>query len=150
MMELDFREPETFKTPDGTEYIVYPLQTRHIITIYRRYLRKNREVEEYNGNDEEELTKLEDEVASLLEQLFKASIHNKKSGKPELPKREYLSSNIESKLVKKIIEITTGSRGDSPLEMKEEKPSPRKKSSEKSKPTSSNSSKKQPSASKKS
>jgi hypothetical protein len=116
MLELDFKEPETFNGPDGKVYEIRPLRTRHMLTVYRRYLEKGEEVESYQEKDGKKLEKLQEEEAELFDKLLLCAIYDVKTGKPAIPHKKYMSSSIEKQLVKEIIKVTSERRDGIPLE----------------------------------
>lgn len=46
IIELDFKEPETFKTPDGNEWIINPLPVKDIKIIFQ-FIKFNEQLKKY-------------------------------------------------------------------------------------------------------
>lgn len=130
MLELSFIEPETFLTPDGSEYIINPLPTREMKRV-NEFIELNTLLQQYQseGNDKE-ANKLiygsEDDpdkrtIASLCEELIDLSIKNIEDGS-DLPKKyRTIFKMIElcTFIVKATLQlpdnITPPTEGDTPL-----------------------------------
>jgi len=94
MIELDFKEPETFKTPDGEEYIINPLNVEDIKLLFK-FMEYEEELKKLQkdghkknaqnliyGSDEED----REPMVTLAEQIINKSIKNIETGEP-LPKK---------------------------------------------------------------
>jgi len=108
MLELDFKEPETFKTPDGQEWVINPLPTKDIKIIFRfielndemKALKKNGETAKANklifGTEEDENVP---SVVELTEQIIDLSVHNVEDEETLLPSKY--------RTVKKLIQLAS-------------------------------------------
>jgi hypothetical protein len=133
MIELDFREPETFKTPDGSEWIVSPLFTKDMPLVAEFEELSREQVRLGKEGKREEINKLVfNEMPALVNKMIDKSIVNKDNG--ELLPEEYRTPyTMLINIATVIIRVTNGpiptNEGGTPLEI-------RKSSSAKSKPTS--------------
>jgi hypothetical protein len=148
MIELDFREPETFKTPDGEEWIITPLEVEDTPLIFKfqklyTHLLKIKEKKDHESVNElifgNEKSKKES-LISFSDILIDKSIKNEKNEKLPLKyrKRKHMIM-LGGLIVKETMGVTQSdlnNGGDIPLELQ-------KKSSSKSRPTSTPSKKKQ-------
>ena len=78
MIELDFREPETFKTPDGQEWIINPLTTRKMPLVHdfiRLY--DERKGLEFESDEFKQINFVE--LVEISEEIVKAGIKNKEN-----------------------------------------------------------------------
>lgn len=113
MIELDFKEPETFKTPDGEEYIVNPLETgdMKLIAKLTSLDSKQRKLQE-EGKIEELNQTVYDESVKLSNEIIDKSIVNKKTGEllPDTYRTPYTRL---VKIVKIVVDETVGLGGES-------------------------------------
>jgi len=113
MIELDFNEPETFKTPDGEEYIVNPLETgdMKLIAKLTSLDSKQRKLQE-EGKIEELNQTVYDESVKLSNEIIDKSIVNKKTGEllPDTYRTPYTRL---VKIVKIVVDETVGLGGES-------------------------------------
>lgn len=113
MIDLDFKEPETFKTPDGEEYIVNPLETgdMKLIAKLTSLDSKQRKLQE-EGKIEELNQTVYDESVKLSNEIIDKSIVNKKTGEllPDTYRTPYTRL---VKIVKIVVDETVGLGGES-------------------------------------
>lgn len=117
MVEINFRKKETFKTPDGEEYIINPLKRKNLkklnkfVALNQRIDKlkiegKGEEVnklifgEDEENDDEETLLKVADDIIDL-------SIKNIKTKDP-LPEEDRLGIDITIQLCLLIINASAG------------------------------------------
>lgn len=81
MIELDFREPESFKTPDGQEWIVKPLPTVDMKMVVEFAVMEDKQKElQKQGKTKEMLKVIYDDMLGLANKLVDKSIVNKETG----------------------------------------------------------------------
>lgn len=113
MLELDFREPETFKTPDGQEYVINPLDVKDVKIIFKfielnerlqkiKNKSKNKKQDVKNTSEANSIIygkegNEEPSLAELAEEIINKSIKNIESG-DQLPKRYHT--------IKKLIQLS--------------------------------------------
>lgn len=134
MIEIDFKEIEEFKTPDGNIWIINPLKRRDLKKLNRfttlndqlqKYKREGKTVEanqlvygvDEENDEEETLLKVTDEIIDI-------SIKNKKDGSkfPEKYRRQITKAmELCSLVIEASIDTPTRSKeggSDTPLQMK--------------------------------
>ncbi len=140
MIELDFREPETFKTPDGQEWIINPLTTRKMPLVHdfiRLY--DERKGLEFESDEFKQINFVE--LVEISEEIVKAGIKNKENKDEAFPEK-YTTQGKLFQMALLVCDVTTDIKipikgDDIPLDQK-----PGKKKSRSSKQTSTPSSKK--------
>jgi len=110
MIELDFREIESFRTPDGEEWLINPLDTvdMKLIAKLTRLESKQRKLQK-EGKVEELNEIVYGDSVDLSNELIDKSIVNKKTGEllPEQHRKPYIQL-VE--LVKLVVNETVGLR----------------------------------------
>lgn len=102
-MTLIFKEPETFTTPDGGEYVVLPVQVDDMPILFSITNKRNKLSKKKKGTIEgEEFIK---ECGTDLTKLIDRTILHIQTGEPLPPKYRQMSNILE--LVGKIMKITT-------------------------------------------
>lgn len=132
-MALIFKEPETFKTPDGSEYVVLPVQVDDMPIMFNitNKREKLRETAFKEAKKKDKKVKKEDveirgedfimECGADIQKLITQTIINVKTGKP-LPLKYRQMDNVLD-LMGRIMKITTidpveKKDDDTPLEQK--------------------------------
>jgi len=152
MNRLNFRKPETFKTPDGQEWIINPLKVKDMryvaqfTKLHGEYteLRKAGKFDEANnllyGNvdNEEDDPENEKSMVGFSNKMVDLAVKNIKTG-DKFPEEYRLGEELLS-LCAKIVEITTNPNPKAAKAVKElmseDGPFPLKDSSDKPVPTS--------------
>jgi len=121
MIELDFKEPETFKTPDGEEYIINPLDTGDM-KILLQFLDLNDQQDKLKSEGKlKELNKLVYvDLVNKANELVDKSIVNKNNGEllPEKYRKPYIHLvKLCNIIVRETIGRKDGEGGDNPLEL---------------------------------
>lgn len=122
MIELDFKEPETFKTPDGEEWIINPLDTVDMKLIVKLTSLDSKQRKLQSEGKIEELNEVVyGESVDFSNEIIDKSIVNKKTG--ELLPGQYRKPYTRLvELVKLVVNETVGignindEDGDNPLE----------------------------------
>lgn len=139
MIELDFREPESFKTPDNEEYIINPLNTEDM-KLLLQFIDLNDQQDKLKAEGKtKELNKLVYiDLVNKANELIDKSIINKNDGKllPEQYRKPYIHLiKLCNIVVRETIGNNNTGESDIPLELQN-------KSSNKSGETSTSSKKK--------
>lgn len=121
MIELDFKEPETFKTPDGEEYVINPLDTGDM-KILLQFLDLNDQQDKLKSEGKlKELNKLVYvDLVNKANELVDKSIVNKNNGEllPEKYRKPYIHLvKLCNIIVRETIGRKDGEGGDNPLEL---------------------------------
>jgi len=149
MIELDFKEPETFKTPDGQEWAIYPLKVKNMryvalfTKLHNEYteLRQAGKIDEANnllfGNidDEEEDPENEKSMVGFSNKMVDLAVKNVEN-EENFPEKYRHGEQLLS-LCAIIVKVTTNLNPKAVKEaMGEEGPFPLKDSSDKPEETS--------------
>lgn len=122
MIELDYKEYETFKTPDKEEWIIKPLQTEDMKMVLKFTDLNDQQVKLKDEGKNRELTELiYIDLVKIANELIDKSVFNKKTG--DVLNKEWRTPYINLiKLASLVIQTTVGTsdnsgEGDTPLEL---------------------------------
>lgn len=118
-MILEFKEPETFTTPDGNTYIINPLPTRAMKTIFK-FIELNNQQQEYIKNGEKDKVNelVYGPLVELVEEIVDKSVKNVENGEPLSEKYRTLGKLIE--ICNQVVISTVDANPEMAKQMEEE------------------------------
>lgn len=118
-MTLVFREPETFKTPDGSEYVILPVQVDDMPILFSIINKKEKLSKKKKKEDKDGVAFIQ-ECGGDLKNLINKTIINTQTGESLPPKYQQPGNVID--LMGRIMRATMpdsskeSTDGDTPLE----------------------------------